>query len=215
MTNKNQQIAIKSSELLDKIKDKIILELFDFTNIKSIDLSGLKIKNQNLQINNINSFNNLNDSIQREINEENIKTNNIIKNKEITANSILKKQCLKVIEDNLSIEKESSSLEEEKESKRSSSFQEVIKMDSTINAKKIKFNKKTSFNKDRILQILYEYFDLKANNNVEFDFAKFIKNIENSINKNTIKKPPPKIFLRKRICLKLNKLFSLIVRFFY
>jgi len=215
LTNKNQQIAIKSSELLDKIKDKIILELFDFTNIKSIDLSGLKIKNQNLQINNINSFNNLNDSIQREINEENIKTNNIIKNKEITANSILKKQCLKVIEDNLSIEKESSSLEEEKESKRSSSFQEVIKMDSTINAKKIKFNKKTSFNKDRILQILYEYFDLKANNNVEFDFAKFIKNIENSINKNTIKKPPPKIFLRKRICLKLNKLFSLIVRFFY
>jgi len=215
LTNKNQQIAIKSSELLDKIKDKIILELFDFTNIKSIDLSGLKIKNQNLQINNINSFNNLNDSIQREINEENIKTNNIIKNKEITANSILKKQCLKVIEDNLSIEKVSSSLEEEKESKRSSSFQEVIKMDSTINAKKIKFNKKTSFNKDRILQILYEYFDLKANNNVEFDFAKFIKNIENSINKNTIKKPPPKIFLRKRICLKLYKLFSLIVRFFY
>ena len=87
MTNKNQQIAIKSSELLDKIKDLIIIELFDYNGIKSIDssLGNLKVKNQNLIINTSVQFNNLNEVIMREINEENVRTTNFIKNKEMTA----------------------------------------------------------------------------------------------------------------------------------
>ena len=189
------------------------MELFDFSGVKAIDFGSLKVKGQGFTVNNTTNFNNLNESIQKEINDENIKINNFIKNKEITTNSILKKQSLKVIEDTTSNDKASSSYNDEKVSNESVIGEEDEKTLEEI--KKIKITKNTIFNKESIIQILKDYFGLKENLNyleneiVNFDI--FLNHIEDSINKNLVKKSPSKIFMRKRICVKLYKLLGFIV----
>ena len=213
------------------------MELFDYSSVKSIDLPNLKPKNASMNPINYNNFVILSNSIIKDINEENIKTRNIIKNKEITAN-ILKKP-LKVVDDSdedlnkLTFQDINKPIIKQSEKEKPNNAKENI---TKINTKekvetpdkkpkkeekvkeKIVLTEKTNLKIDRVNHLLRNYFGLSnapISSQIEgrVDWLTFVNEINDKImaKVQSRKIPLQKIFMRKRIIKHILKVVEVLL----
>ncbi len=165
-----------------------------------------------MNLNTLNGFNLLSDSILRDINEENRKIDKLNLDKEITAKYFIKRNNTKVIEDNTSNDKISSSSEEEKEIKVNKVLVVEPEKKQAEEVKKIALKKNLNLNIERIITALIWYFGIKETSQsfkderlehlLHFKYDMLLFKIEESINKSIKKIPPSKYSMRKRVLKK-------------